>query len=397
MIKKLYIVLVISAIVLLIAAQMGEDSVYLNNADIIKFSHAKHVELTACADCHLTVPESTSLNDRLLPDHESCSACHSVEDTKECGTCHTSGDYQPLVQKKSQLIFNHKNHVGLKAECIDCHKGLDKVDYGFESADTYPSMQTCYTCHNETKTASNACESCHTTNFNLLPQSHSSNNFLESHKFMARDRNADCMMCHNNNSCQECHSATTGISEGNTAYDFYTPYMPSDLTDKAKGQTILKVHGDFNYRFSHGIDAAGKTIECQSCHQVETFCASCHNSQNNDFALSGILPASHLLPDFKTIGAGSGGGEHAVLARRNIEQCISCHDVQGADPTCIFCHLDSDGIKGTNPKTHTVNFMRNEYGDWHEDANSVCYNCHTSQSPSTPSGMGFCGYCHNAN
>ena len=65
-------------------------------------------------------------------------------------------------------------------------------------------------------------------------------------------------------------------------------------------------------------------------------------------------------PDFTTIGVGTGGGEHATLARRDIERCISCHDVQGADPTCITCHLDSDGIKGTNPKTHPAGFMKGE-------------------------------------
>jgi hypothetical protein len=110
-----------------------------------------------------------------------------------------------------------------------------------------------------------------------------------------------------------------------------------------------------------------------------------------------MLPASHLPSGFVIPGVGSGGGDHAVLAKRDIESCISCHDVQGADPTCTaFCHLDPDGIKGNNPKTHAANFMRDTYGDWHNDIGSICYNCHTSQSPSTPAGMGFCGYCHSA-
>lgn len=64
--------------------------------------------------------------------------------------------------------------------------------------------------------------------------------------------------------------------------------------------------------------------------------------------------------NFKTLGVGSGGGDHATLAKRDIERCMSCHDVNGADPTCITCHFDADGIKGTNPKTHPVGFMSNE-------------------------------------
>ena len=103
---------------------------------------------------------------------------------------------------------------------------------------------------------------------------------------------------------------------------------------------------------------------------------------------------SHIGPDFKTIGVGSGGGEHAILARRDLESCTACHDVQGADPSCITCHLDSDGIQGTNPKTHISNFLRNEEGDWHQDAGSICYNCHTSATPQSPITSGFCNYCH---
>jgi len=282
----------------------------------------------------------------------------------------------------------------LELKCTDCHKGLDKVDYSFESPEVYPSMEICSACHNEVKIASNACESCHNSTFNLLPQNHRSNDYMRSHKFLAWESNANCMMCHNNNTCQECHVATTGITETNLPDDFYPPYIPSNSIDGTKQQVILKVHGDFNYRYSHGIDAKGKTSECQTCHQVETFCANCHQSENRDFALGGIVPSSHLLPNFKTIGVGTGGGEHATLARRDLEQCVSCHDVQGADPTCIYCHLDSDGIKGTNPKTHAAGFMKDVHGDWHDSQSSICYNCHTSQMPSSPAGLGFCGYCH---
>lgn len=365
-----------------------------SNKDLIKFSHSLHSDLVECSDCHTSVTESTSLTDRLLPNHDSCIDCHDVDDENECSTCHKNDNYEALIQKKSTLIFNHKIHDLQKLNCIDCHKGLDKVDYSFESSDVYPSMEICSACHNEVKIASNACESCHISTFNLLPQNHRSNDYLRSHKFLAWEVNANCMMCHNNNTCQECHVATTVITETNLPDDFYPPYNPSNSIDGSKQQLILKVHGDFNYRYSHGIDAKGKTTECQTCHQVESFCANCHQSENRDFAMTGIVPSSHLTSDFKTFGVGSGGGEHAVLARRDIEQCVSCHDVQGADPTCIVCHLDSDGIKGTNPRTHLTNFMNDEKGDWHDTQGSICYNCHTSQSPSSPAGIGFCGYCH---
>jgi c(7)-type cytochrome triheme protein len=388
------------SIFLIFAAFTNKKSSYIStgNDEVIKFSHKVHVELTDCKSCHSAVPNSTSLTDRLLPNHENCKECHEVDAETECSTCHFEGKYEPLVQSKSAVIFNHKFHVVEKnLECQTCHKGFETVDYSFELSNPKPRMEDCYTCHNNKSFATNSCESCHISTANLIPQNHRSSNFISSHKFAAAAIDANCQMCHdiNNNSCQDCHAATTGITEQNVEDDFYQPNAPSRYVDGAKRQQITRVH-ELNYRFIHGIDAKGKTSECQSCHQVETFCGSCHQSKERDFALGGILPTSHLKPNFATIGVGTGGGEHSTLARRDIESCISCHDVQGADPTCITCHLDSDGIKGTNPKTHPAGFMKGEEGDWHTDQGSVCYNCHTSASLNSIAGIGFCGYCHGS-
>jgi len=373
----------------------NSDDPVKTNKDLINFSHSFHSELAECSDCHSAVATSTTLNDRLLPNHDNCSTCHEVDDENECKTCHANDTYEPLIQTKpDNMIFNHKKHIDQGLSCDNCHKGLDEVDYSFESAELFPLMEQCSGCHNEVKIASNACENCHITTYNLIPQNHKSGNYIKSHKFLAEEVDANCMMCHNNNTCQECHVATSVITETNAADNFYQPYMPSNSIDGANSQVITKVHKDINYRYYHGIDAKGRTTECQTCHQIETFCSECHQAQNSDFAISGIVPSSHLLPDFKTLGVGTGGGEHAILARRDIESCVSCHDVQGADPTCIQCHLDSDGIKGTNPKTHAINFMRDENGDWHDSQGSVCYNCHTSASPLSSKTDGFCNYCH---
>jgi hypothetical protein len=398
MIKNLYItIFTIAAAVLLFAAFLNQPAELLQtNKDLIKFSHSLHGDLAECKDCHSSVLESTSLKDRLLPNHDNCVECHDVENESECNTCHIDDNYQALIQKESGMIFNHKIHNVLEMNCIDCHRGLEKVDYAFESAEAFPQMEICSSCHNEVKIASNACESCHISTFGLMPQNHKSNDYLHSHKFQVWEANANCMMCHDNVTCQDCHVATTSITEMNLPDDFYTPYMPGNSIDGSKQQALLKVHGDLNYRYSHGIDAKGKTTECQTCHQIETFCANCHQSEGGDFAMGGIVPTSHLLSDFAIPNIGSGGGEHAVLARRDIERCMSCHDVQGADPKCLECHLDSDGIKGTDPKTHAVRYMFHEEGDWHENPGSVCYNCHTSASPDSPITSGFCNYCHSS-
>jgi len=88
---------------LLFAAFLNQPSDPVkSNKDLIKFSHSLHSELVECADCHSTVAESISLNDRLLPNHDNCVDCHDVEDDNECKTCHINENYEPLIQKKSE-------------------------------------------------------------------------------------------------------------------------------------------------------------------------------------------------------------------------------------------------------------------------------------------------------
>lgn len=367
------------------------------NKDLIKFSHSFHKELAQCSDCHTKVSESTSLDDRLLPTMENCAGCHDVEDENNCKQCHYEDVLEPLIQKESSVKFNHKLHISdNKLECVSCHKGLDGVDYGFESKETYPPMTTCYGCHNNNTVATSECIVCHKSTVDLIPTDHREVSFLKTHKFRAMSSNENCAMCHDNSFCETCHASTNMITEKNTASDFYVPYSPHKFTDNAKEQQITRVH-DLNFRYSHGIEAKGKTAECQTCHEVQTFCAECHTSGGGDFAMEGTMPSSHKAPNFVTIGVGSGGGRHAIDARRDLESCQSCHDVQGGDPVCILCHTDADGIKGTNPRTHTGGFMRDNHGDWHTDEGSVCYTCHRDANarPGGVKGIGFCGYCHN--
>lgn len=372
------------------------DNEEKGNEKIIKFSHSFHKDLAECTVCHSNVMTSKSSKDRLMPNHDNCKDCHDVENTDQCSTCHYD-DFEPLIQHSSEIIFDHSYHLGTEnMKCEQCHKGISEVDYAMNALQPYPDMATCYSCHNDRAVATNACEACHTSTANLKPVSHRSAQFIKTHKFASKQIDSNCIMCHdsNNNSCENCHVATTGITEGNTADNFYTPYAPNNSIDGAKQQKINKVH-ELNYRFSHGIDARSKRMDCQSCHELETFCGSCHQSKNGDFSMGGIIPTSHFKTNFANFAGSSALNEHGLLARRDIESCASCHDTQGADPVCLQCHQDFDGIRGNGIKTHTTGFMRGEKGDWHDTNSSVCFNCH-SGTPGSAAGVGFCGYCHGA-
>lgn len=399
-IKIYYFSLVILASVILLFSafrfadaddKCGKD----RNKSIIKFSHKVHQSSVECEACHVNVSESVSLKGSLLPDKPICAQCHSeeIEDNEKCGFCHYDGVFEKLIPSKSSLIFNHKYHIKEeKLNCSECHQGLTEVNYSFEAPKSNPDMKSCYRCHND-ESAPNTCSMCHISTADLLPQNHKVSNFNKTHKFYVEAKGADCQVCHNDEFCQSCHTGTTKITELNKKDNFYLPYLPETYIDNTKQQKITRVH-DLNYVYTHSIDAKGKSSDCQTCHQVETFCASCHTGYPSDFSLGGVTPKSHKVQNFVTIGVGTGGGEHAKLAKRDIASCASCHDYDGGDPTCTLCHIDNDGIKGTNPKTHKTGYMKDVKGDWHDSNGSLCYTCHTSSIGSKVFGVGFCGYCH---
>jgi hypothetical protein len=308
------------------------------NGSKIKFSHKLHSELADCKTCHSPIAAANTLTDRLLPLKEDCKTCHDVEDTETCNTCHYEDVYEALTPKKSELLFNHKLHLTINLECTDCHRGVTDFDNISEAKQKNPPMENCYSCHNDKSVASNACESCHISTLNLTPQTHKVVDFKKSHKILANAKDANCVMCHDNNSCESCHVGTSMLKAG-VGFEMNLPFSPTGFVDGATQQQITRVH-DLNYRYTHGIDLKGKNSECQTCHQIEVFCIDCHNTTSGDISLGGIMPSTHLSPTFVLIGKGSGGGEHARLARRDLERCISCHDTRSADPVCVTCHTD---------------------------------------------------------
>ena len=370
-----------------------------DNSKIIKFNHKLHIVDAGvkCEDCHTGAVKSISSKDNLNPKKEVCATCHDVKDEKECKLCHYDGVFTKLKVSKPEIIFSHKSHIeNEKQKCTDCHQGLDKVKFSKESAAGFPSMESCYSCHN-TQKASNNCESCHNNLTNLTPKNHQSSNFLNEHKeaFNLADSKNNCMMCHSDNFCQACHSPV-GFKGNNSKDNFFAPYYTKESgvrTDRASLQKLTTAH-TLNYKFTHGLDANQKSFECKTCHQEQTFCVSCH--QKGGETITGIMPVSHQIPNFTTFGVNTGGGLHSELARKDLEACASCHNVEGKDPACVKCHFDNDGIKGTNPKTHDLGFMRDERGIWHDSQGAVCYSCHTDANakPNGIAGVGFCGYCH---
>ena len=124
----------------------------------------------------------------------------------------------------------------------------------------------------------------------------------------------------------------------------YTPLTPVSFLAKAASvypDRVAVIHGGLR-RTWKDVYARSRRLDCGSCHEQSAFCAECHQTAGG-LNQGKVKPLNHSEPGFKLFTKGSGGGSHAKLAERDIEYCASCHDVEGADPTCMMCHTEKIG------------------------------------------------------
>lgn len=316
-------------------------------SDII-FSHSFHVgeQEIECEMCHIEISSSQKATDRNMPTMDECAACHDVEDDETCGMCHRNVDEPEAIPEITRAIaFNHAGHLEHDLQCRHCHG--DVADTETLSSANFPDKPLCMDCH-DNRNASSECVLCHEGRVSLLDIH--PNDWKHQHGDLAAADRAWCTACHREqNSCLECHRG-----------------------DNLSGQ----IH-DLNFEFTHALEAKSKSADCRHCHETENFCTECHQGMNR-------MPLNHSLLSWLN--------DHGSAARTDVENCAVCHDSR--DPSCARggCHIDFDGIRGTDPVIHRVKGGQfDAQGDWHDNNGSFCYQCHTSTGLA---GDGFCGYCH---
>jgi hypothetical protein len=304
---------------------------------LIKFSHTYHLsEVGAeCVQCHVGIDKSESSSDNNLTKMDACYTCHDQK-TTECSKCHVEkGEpYSAFANPKRELIYSHKKHVAdLKMKCETCHTGIaTKVS---ATAGSVPPMESCMDCH-DGKLANNNCTTCHTDVRFIRPADHMAG-FVRTHKQVVASRGStNCVFCHTEESCQDCHQGGS-LSQVKGFREFVTSKSPK-TTVSDQSMNLETAHA-LDYLFTHRFDAKAKTMDCQSCHETESFCSKCHDQGAKVFK-----PAWHGTAGFVT-PKGSGGGMHAMLAKKDMENCASCHQVEGKDPVCLNCHNSNGSVR----------------------------------------------------
>ncbi|MFC1724589.1 cytochrome c3 family protein [candidate division KSB1 bacterium] len=372
----------LSILIIIIFTLVFAMSGSTRNMDKIKFNHTLHVEdmELECDSCHETVAESKLSDDLNMPEKDVCLGCHDGDTaSEECETCHTdTEDPQPYVKTERMYFFSHNLHLETGGfECKVCHNPEDET----KPYASLLNMDGCWACH-EDEYEGRTCMTCHKNKNSTVPADHAGNWELI-HDDMARSGSSSCNACHLDDYCNKCHYNSDLVIEKDFSLYTNAPLRP-------KGGVQGRTH-DLNYRYLHGIEARTREMDCNVCHSSGDFCSRCHESVK---AGESGKPSWHSALNWGALAnaVGTGGGNHARFAKRNIEICAACHDNQGNDPVCIMCHTDRAPGKGNDPKTHKANFYKNIRGEWHDDDSSVCFNCH---SKNINAQIGFCKYCHN--
>jgi ssDNA-binding Zn-finger/Zn-ribbon topoisomerase 1 len=344
-----------------LAAVVSTDPAPVKAVDgSITFSHEKHKDLAECSTCHAAAAESVSASDNLRPKAEVCASCHEAADVRKYWNLAADAvlENTSLPARDHKLIFSHKFHTTKAGmNCQSCHGAVLASE-----GSGLPSMETCANCHNnankiapiiknaseEAKSipATGQCEACHTSLAGMMPKNHRGSNWRQLHGKLADDGSADreCATCHSAGFCQSCHTPTNDVSVPRTADKYYLDAHPlGEKMDDGRLLTVQQVHS-LTYRYTHGFDARAQSSRCATCHETESFCVSCHE---NGYDANGVrvVPQSHLLSGFVTIGGSSAMNRHGKMAEMDLEACATCHHVEGGDPICAKCH-ESGIVKG---------------------------------------------------
>lgn len=381
----------------------------------LRFTHAKHVEATAhklpadstldCASCHqeksgqwMSVRRTIS---RQCLDCHKLPADHLAAPDTACATCHL-----PLPEATT-LTREQVARFGKPAD-HDAPDFLAKAGHG-EAAkppagSSWPVNPSCATCH-----ARDFCAQCHVNapEIRLIqalapdprslaiearleaPASHEERQFLSRHGAGARKDPASCAACHTQESCVACHRAQPGVASlipaagpGRGIGARIERKQPAShvvgFADRhgqeaaAAPQSCAACHarsecldchrpnagasGSYHpagFLTRHPASAFSRESDCADCHNQGNFCASCHVN-------SGLAGNGRVLAGGFHDARGSFLLSHGTAARQNLESCVTCH----TERDCLACHsartrrfnphgpgFDADRLRKKNPQT----------------------------------------------
>lgn len=188
------------------------------------------------------------------------------------------------------------------------------------------------------------CNDCHKSE-GVAPNHDS--DWTRNHRTVASRANNNCVQCHKQSFCLDCHQGG-GIDADLSTANFGRDYVP-----KSHRSDFITLHP---------IKALDNPQSCLRCHD-QKYCNACHSR----FPKGSLRIKSHLAlgPDGQRYAPAL--NEHAIEARRNLQSCQSCHP---EGDVCIQCHASGK----TNP--HPRNWMDIKNNFKNKAGDRICRKCH---------------------
>jgi len=224
---------------------LSEEARIQETPDIPNFSHKAHIEDVGaeCVQCHQTLFAESVRGIKTGPSmKEICGQCHNGTDAPSELLAGFSDEKKYV--RTNLPKFSHTTHQQHTEKCTVCHTDI----YGkLKDIKIPPPMNRCSGCHNDQR-ANSDCKVCHENPEKLKPKSHTSQwVYRNGHGKTARLNQKECKSCHTDRDCDACH----------------------------RGQTPFEVHRP-GYRFTHGMDARQRVVNCGYCHDAKYSCTQCH-------------------------------------------------------------------------------------------------------------------------
>jgi len=291
--------------------------------------------MEVCADCH--GPSDEGEAGAAEPLLRNCQGCHigydrSLEEAVESPKQWRSVEPAPMIPPRGDTgsSFDHERHVRALSDETESDGGPDAVCTKCHGAGEprTPGPSSCEECHGAREAATSS----------MKPANHTVD-WMKRHGRVARSGTDSCEDCHTEDDCNDCHD-----SQSAKPFSAHPP----------------------NFDTLHAAEARTNLDNCSECHTVETFCKRCHAEANFAPDPPDQPPVGYdVHPDSWTEPGAP--NNHAVMARRNIEDCASCH----TERDCVSCH------QGVNP--HPPDFqLRCE--QWLESNPAPCAKCHGNLS-----------------
>ena len=317
-------------------------------------------------------------------------------------------------QNSGKLLFSHKQHIEMNAECDACHTQNAKSE--LSSDNNYPKEKDCLECHEREK-----CSLCHTdvnkaihpvpipTGLIFSHKAHLESN-IESLKASRKaraeilngitpfvkqgslDQKIDCLICHDQvknstkvtdkhlpdmRTCRKCHEITQencNLCHSNLGEKKFVP--ASHYVGWLQRHKLMAV-------------AEGGTL-CESCHRgkirqskTSVLTVTEDHISNEDTKVCADCHRGDIWPE--AIHDNNRLQSHGIDAMANQNVCNSCHQRQ----ECISCH-ESRGVSFTD--VHPPGWQFNHADKAHRQLPSCvschkeedCLGCHQSISPHPP-------------